>query len=53
MYFLSIAIIAILPGIEAINTNAIFLPVAYVIFFALFFDLWEDFKRFRQDMQSN
>lgn len=53
MYFLSIAIIAIIPGIEAINTQAIFVPVAYVILFALFFDLWEDFKRFRQDRHSN
>lgn len=42
-----------MPGINAINTQAIFFPVSYVILFALFFDLWEDFKRFRQDLQTN
>lgn len=48
-----IAIIASWPGIDAINTSAIFLPISYVISVGLLVDYYEDLKRFFSDRKTN
>ena len=53
MYFLIIAILSVIPSISTIDPVSAFIPVIFVIFFALLFDWYDDLKRYKNDNKTN
>ena len=53
MYFLFIAVLSVIPSISTIDPTTAFLPVLFVIFFALMFDWYDDLKRYKNDNKTN
>ncbi len=49
IYFLIIAILPLFPFIQGVSFVLSFLPVVYVIFFAMIIDFIDDFKRYKKD----
>ena len=53
MYFLFIAVLSVIPSISTIDPATAFLPVLFVIFFALLFDWYDDLKWYKNDNKTN
>lgn len=53
VYFIIIAILSIFPQISTISPYSAVLPVLFVIFFTVSFDLYDDFKRYLRDRVQN
>ena len=53
IYFLLIAIFAIIPEVSPIDPYSAFLPVLYVVLFSLCFDWYYDLKRYISDKKTN
>ena len=53
MYFLFIAVLSVIPSISTIDPTTAYLPVLFVIFFALMFDWYDDLKRYKNDNKTN
>ena len=52
-YFLAIAILNVVPYVNAVDPYSAFIPVAFVILFSLLFDWFDDFKRYLSDRRTN